>query len=96
MYQVSGDCVCRGDTARAAGEDDRTHPRDVRLQKDNAINFNFGEKCHTLSDVAFTVPEKTYGTERTERQLQEGNKKLSTARPTGCNVKNIYIPAVLQ
>ena len=74
------------------------HLRDIRLRKDKPINFHFGAKDHTHNDVAFAILEKTFGAERTERQLREGIwiKKLDSVRPHGCNVKDSYISAVFQ
>ena len=87
-----------GETERELRERMTEHLRDVRLKKDKPINYHFGEKDHRLSDMAFIVLEKTYGADRTERQLRESVwiKKLSTTRPMGCNIKDSYIPAVLQ
>ena len=58
------------------------HLRDVQLQRHKPIKFHFGGKCHTPSDVAFTMLEKNYEAEGTKRQLREGNwiMKFSIAK----------------
>ena len=87
-----------GETERELRERMSEHLRDIRLRKDKPINFHFGEKDHTHDDVAFAILEKTFGAERTERQLREGIwiKKLDSVKPRGCNVKDSYISAVFQ
>ena len=72
------------------------HLRDVRLCKEKPINSHFGRKGHGPEDLAFAVLEKLFGAERIERQLREALwiKRLATARPDGCNVKDVHIPAV--
>ena len=84
-----------GETERELWERMTEHPKGC---VDKPINYHFGEKDQTLSDMAFTVLENTYGADRIERQLRERVwiKKLSNTRPMGCNIKNSYIPAVLK
>ena len=60
------------------------------------INSHFGKEGQGPEDLVFTVLEKEFGGERIERQLREAQriKRLATARPNGCNVKDAHIPAV--
>ena len=47
------------------------HLRDVRLQKEKPINYQFNEE-HTQNDISFVVLETLYSADRTERQLRDG------------------------
>ena len=89
------DCVVYvGETGREIRERMTEHLRDIRLQKEKPINLHFGTN-HTVDTAKFVVLEKLYGASHLERTLREALwiKRLRTARPHGCNVKDNWIPA---
>ena len=91
------DCtVYVGETERELRERMTEHLRDVRLRKEKPINSHFEGVAHGPVDLTFAVLEKVFGAERIERQLREAIwiRRLSTARPDGCNVKEIHFPAL--
>jgi len=79
-----------GETERQLHERMKEHLRDVRLGKDKPINSHFFKQNHSSTDLIFTVLKKMFHAERVERQLHESVwiKKLQTAQPFGCNVKD--------
>ena len=50
-----------GEIERELRERMTEHLRDVRLKKNKPINYHFGEKDHTLSDMAFIVLKRPTG-----------------------------------
>ena len=99
---VYGIICMRGDSIVYIGERERVlhermgeHLRDVHFCREKPINSHFGEKGHGPEYLAFAVFEKVCGAEHIERQLREALwiKRLATARPDGCNVKDVHIPA---
>ena len=82
-----------GETERQIRERMTEHLRDVRLAKDKPINVHFSRSDHSCNDMMFTILEKMYGADRIERQMHESAwiKKLKTARPFGCNVKDVDV-----
>ena len=67
-----------------------------KFSVNNCWNSHFGGVAHGPVDLTFAVLEKVFGAERIERQLREAIwiRRLSTARPDGCNVKEIHFPAL--
>ena len=92
----SASTVYVGETERELVERMKERLRDVRLGKDKQINSHFGEKGHRQEDLTFAVMEKVYEAKRVDKQLREAQwiKRLGTARPNGCNVKDAYVPTV--
>ena len=101
VYLIScSSCLCSvyvGETGREIKERMTEHLRDIRLRKDKPITHHFDGQ-HTADMARFTILEKLYTASNMERRIREALwiKRLQTARPNGCNVKDTWLPAQLR